>query len=229
MDFHILSSIQKIKPDLLIKNEVIEPSATQITLYKERMSNAPSLSNISFTYQHKKAEEYQQDVNLKKECKKFDFIHMIQMIYYVKDARSTLESFKSCLAPNGKLLIIILSGKSGWINIIKKYEILLHESEGLSLHLCSEDIINMLDTMSVTYETYDIPTSVDITECFIEGSQNGELILDILTEICHFSKNVPSTIKQQIMEDFKSPEFSDKKDGKIFFNTDLIAIIVKNK
>ncbi|XP_075465594.1 histamine N-methyltransferase A-like isoform X1 [Ascaphus truei] len=228
MDLHILSKLQDTFPGHPINNYVVEPSQEHILMYKENASKALNIDNVTFTWHQKTTSEIEQEIKEKNTFKKYDFIHMIQMLYYVKDVPATIEFFHSCLAPDGKLLIIVLSRNSGWNTLYRNHGSRVPANE-MCLGLCSEDVTNILDSMSVKYETYDLPTDLDITECFTEGNMNGELLLDMVTETCCFSKTAPPDLKELIMEDLKSPEFSVKKDGKIFFNTDLKVLVIENK
>ncbi|XP_053554231.1 histamine N-methyltransferase [Bombina bombina] len=229
LDLEILSKIKEEKPDTPILNEVLEPNSEQIKLFKERIANAPNFKNVKFMWHPKTTEEYKQDVKIDNGLRKFDLIHMIQMIYYVKDPYATVKFFMSCLAPKGKLVIILLSRDSHWNALYRKHESLLQPNEGFTLDLHSEDIINVLDSMSAKYQTYKIPSEVDITECFLEGSKNVKGVLDILTEIHDFTNTAPPELKEQIMSDLRSPEFSFENDGRIFVTTDLVAIVAENR
>ncbi|MEE6489116.1 hypothetical protein FKM82_015495 [Ascaphus truei] len=111
IDLQMLSKIQVKYPGVLINNNIVEPSAEQIFCYKERVAKTPDLDNITFSWHKKTSTEYEHQVNEQKEYRKYDFIHMIQMLYYVKDVPATLKFFRSCLSPNGKLLIILVSEK----------------------------------------------------------------------------------------------------------------------
>lgn len=94
------------------------------------------------------------------------------------------------------------------------------------MDLCSEDITAILDTIPVRYETHDIDSYFDITECFVEGSDIGGMLLDAVTEKLHFAETAPADIKAKIMEDLQSPEFSVRRDGKILLDTRVKAIVV---
>ncbi|XP_017595743.1 PREDICTED: histamine N-methyltransferase isoform X1 [Corvus brachyrhynchos] len=111
MDLQILSKIRARYPEATINNEVIEPSADQISKYKERVAQASNLENIKFTWHKETAYEYESRVNAEKKTKKWDFIHMIQMLYYVRDIPATIRYFHSLLESQAKLLIILVSGK----------------------------------------------------------------------------------------------------------------------
>ncbi|KAM4698381.1 histamine N-methyltransferase A-like [Rhinophrynus dorsalis] len=228
IDLQMISKIQARYPGVFINNNVVEPSAEQMFSYKERVAKSPDLKNISFFWHKKTSREFELQVNEAKEHKKYDFIHMIQMLYYVKDVPATLKFFRSCLAPNGKLLIILVSGFSGWSTLWKKYGHRLPLND-MCLYITAGDIADMLSSMGATYTTYELQSDMDITECFVEGDKNGELLLDFLTETCEFTKNAPADLREQIIQDLKSPGCSSAKDGKIIFNNNLSVIVVENK
>lgn len=68
---------------------------------------------------------------------------------------------------------------------------------------------------------------MDITDCFTDGNENGDLLWDFLTETCNFSKTAPPDLRAEIMKDLQEPEFSVKKEGKVFFNNNLSFIVVE--
>ncbi|OPJ79737.1 histamine N-methyltransferase [Patagioenas fasciata monilis] len=109
IDLLILSKVQASYPGVTINNDVIEPSADQISKYKERVAETSSLENIKFTWHEETSYEYESRMNAEKKSKKWDFIHMIQMLYYVKDVPATIRYFQSLLEAQGKLLIILVS------------------------------------------------------------------------------------------------------------------------
>ncbi|XP_027957123.1 histamine N-methyltransferase isoform X2 [Eumetopias jubatus] len=121
IDLQILSKVQIQYPGIHINNEVVEPSAEQIAKYKELVAKTSNLENIKFAWHKETSSEYQNRIIEKKEFQKWDFIHMIQMLYYVKDIPATLKFFHSLLATNAKMLIILVSGISGWDKLWKKY------------------------------------------------------------------------------------------------------------
>ncbi|KAH1184885.1 histamine N-methyltransferase [Mauremys mutica] len=226
IDLQILSKVQAKYPGVTINNEVIEPNDEQILSYKERVAKTPNLENIKFTWHKETSSEYKSRMNEKKEFKKWDFIHMIQMLYYVKDIPATIQYFHSLLEAKAKLLIILVSGTSGWARLWKKYGPRLPLND-LCLYVSSADIKEQLNTIGLKYQVYELPSTMDITNCFIKGNKEGELLLDFLTETCYFSKTASLDLKNEIMEELKKPECSEEKDGKVFFNNNLSAIVIE--
>ncbi|KFP87680.1 PREDICTED: histamine N-methyltransferase-like [Apaloderma vittatum] len=226
IDLQILSKIQARYPGVTINNEVIEPAADQIVKYKEHVAAASNLKNVNLTWHEETATEYQNRMNAEKKSKKCDFIHMIQVLYYVKDIPATIRYFHSLLEKQAKLLIIVVSGTSGWETLWKKYGPSF-PIESLCTYLSSYDIKRMLDSAGLKYQIHELPSHLDITNCFIEGSKDGQLLLDFLTETCDFSKTAPSELKHQVMEQLRKPECSEERDGKVLFNNTLSAIVVE--
>ncbi|XP_009981970.1 PREDICTED: histamine N-methyltransferase isoform X1 [Tauraco erythrolophus] len=226
IDLLILSKVQARYPGVTINNEVIEPSADQIFKYKERVAETSNLENVKFTWHEETAYEYESRMNAEKKTKKWDFIHMIQMLYYVKDVPATIRYFHSLLEAQAKLLIILVSGDSGWEALWKKYASSF-ALDDLSSYVSSANIKRMLESAGLKYQLYELPSHMDITSCFIEGNKDGELLLDFLTETCEFSKTAPPDLKRQIMEELRKPECSEKRDGKVLFNNNLSVIVIE--
>ncbi|NXA24849.1 HNMT methyltransferase, partial [Ibidorhyncha struthersii] len=226
VDLLILSKVQARYPGVTINNDVIEPSADQISKYKERVAETSNLENVKFTWHEETAYEYESRMNAEKKSKKWDFIHMIQMLYYVKDVPATIQYFHSLLEAQAKLLIILVSGTSGWETLWKKYGSSL-PLDDLCLYVSSADIKRILDSAGLKYQLHELPSHMDITSCFIEGNKNGELLLDFLTETYEFSKTAPPELKRQVIEELRKPECSEKRDGKVLFNNNLSVIVIE--
>ncbi|XP_042192142.1 histamine N-methyltransferase [Callorhinchus milii] len=185
IDLQMLYNIQSKHPGLSIHNEVVEPSPDQMSSYKALVTEkSQELKDISFTWNQMTSEEYEKQVKQRNECKKFDFIHMIQMLYYVANVAATIKFFRSLLDTNGKLLIIMNSRKGGWNSLKKTFKSRLPGYDQLLF------IPNLLDEMRVKYQCYEFFGDLDITECFMEGNENGELLLEFLTDVKDFSKTV---------------------------------------
>ncbi|XP_036884675.1 histamine N-methyltransferase isoform X2 [Sturnira hondurensis] len=219
-------AVQAQYPGVPIRNEVVEPSAEQIAKYREVVAKSANLENIKFAWHKETSSEYKNRIMEKKELQKWDFIHMIQMLYYVKDIPSTLKFFHSLLATNAKILIIVVSGTSGWDKLWKKYGSRLPRDD-LCQYITATDLTQMMDELGIKYECHDLPSTMDISDCFIDGNENGVLLWDFLTETCNFNTTAPPDLKAEITKALQEPEFSVKKDGKVLFNNNLSFIVVE--
>ncbi|XP_045154832.1 histamine N-methyltransferase [Echinops telfairi] len=237
IDLQILSKIQAQYPGIHIKNEVVEPSAEQIAKYKELVAKTSNLENIKFAWHKETSSEYQHRVTEKKEHQKWNFIHMIQVVECLTDQLNLSKDLRSHSRQHGIHMgwrqnwpehecLFSYTGTSGWYKLWKKYESRLPRND-LCQYVTSSDLTQILDNLRIRYTCSDLLSTMDISDCFIEGNENGDLLLDFLTETCNFNTTAPMTLKAEIMQDLQEPEFSVKKDGKIFFNNNLSFIVVE--
>ncbi|XP_038645861.1 histamine N-methyltransferase-like [Scyliorhinus canicula] len=216
MDLAILSKIQSQHPGLPIHNEVVEPLPQQISKYKDLVKEKGQGLNISFIWNQLSSEEYVKQNKERKESKKFDFIHMIQMVYYVESIHDTIKYFHSLLETNGKLLII--------------YNPDYTRFRSLSFELAGDhfvpDVQKVLDELRMKYQICKLSFGMDVTECFIEGNENGEHLLDFITHIAHFKKSVSADQKDAVLQQIRQPQFIKEENGQIILNRIMCAIVV---
>lgn len=225
MDLEMFSQLTQRVPGVKVKNEVVEPSGDMLFKYKVLVSKSTNLEHIDFSWNKMTAAEFETHWKEKNLDQKFDFIHMIQMLYYVKDPEATVSFFRSLLSSSGKLVIILVAGKSGWGKLWKTYRAQLCNTE-ISQCVTTGDIKAFLDTKGIQYQNYELPSQMDITECFTEGDEKGELLLDFLTEVLDFSKNASPELKTGIMNLLRQPECSSHVDGKVVFNNTLEVLVL---
>lgn len=226
IDLQIISAVQASYPGVAINNEVIEPSADQILKYKERVAATSNLDNVKFTWHEETANEYESRMKAEKKSQKWDFIHMIQMLYYVKDIPAIIRYFHSLLAAQAKLLIILVSETSGWETLWRKYGSSF-PTDDLCTYVSSANIKGILDSVGLKYKVYELPSYMDITCCFTEGDNDGELLLDFLTETYEFSKTAPPELKHQVLEELRKPGCSENRNGKVIFNNSMSVIMIE--
>ncbi|XP_004563174.1 histamine N-methyltransferase [Maylandia zebra] len=223
IDLEMLSELHKKHPGVTVDNEVVEPSRQQLYNYKVLVSQKPDLDYIKFNWNTMTASEFEEHWKAEKATKKVDFIHMIQMLYYVKDPEATVRFFQGLLGKNGKLLIILVSGKSGWGKLWRTYRAQLCQPD-ISQCVTTGDIKSFLDSKGVRYQSYELPSQMDITECFTEGDEKGELLLDFLTEVLDFSNTASPELRAGVLEMLRHPDCSVESNGKVIFNNNLEAI-----
>ncbi len=118
-----------------------------------------------------------------------------------------------------------VSGESGWARLWQTYRNELSNTE-ISQCVTTGDIKSFLDSERVSYQSYELPSQMDITECFTEGDENGELLLDFLTEVLNFSQTASPELKAGVMELLRHPDCSVESDGKVIFNNNLGVIVL---
>ena len=78
----------------------------------------------------------------------------------------------------------------------------------------------------MSYQSYNLPSQLDITECFTEGDEKGELLLDFLTEVLDFSKTAPPELRAGVMKTLRQPGCSVESNGRVIFNNNLEVIVL---
>ncbi|XP_062390052.1 histamine N-methyltransferase [Sardina pilchardus] len=225
MDLQMFSQMRLKLPSITVTNEVVEPSGDMLFKYKVLVQKTPNLEYINFTWNKMTASEFESHWKESKLDKKFDYIHMIQMLYYVKDPEATVSFFRSLLSENGKLVIILVAGESGWGRLWRSYRAQLCNTE-ISQCVTTGDIRTFLDTKGVPYKNYVLPSQMDITECFTEGDEKGQLLLDFLTEVIDFSKNASPELKAGVLALLRHSDCSKEEDGRVLFNNNLEVLVV---
>uniref|UniRef100_A0A8C9FFG3 Histamine N-methyltransferase n=1 Tax=Pavo cristatus TaxID=9049 RepID=A0A8C9FFG3_PAVCR len=228
IDLQIISAVQASYPGVAINNEVIEPSADQILKYKERVAATSNLDNVKFTWHEETANEYESRMKAEKKPQKWDFIHMIQVkvnnVKVVKDL--AVKSRHELLFFLNVFLMVYLSETSGWETLWRKYGSSFPTDDHCTF-VSSGNIKGILDSVGLKYKIYELPSHMDITCCFTEGDNDGELLLDFLTVTCEFTKTAPPELKHQILEELRKPGCSENRNGKVFFNNSMSVIMIE--
>nr|XP_055072376.1 histamine N-methyltransferase-like isoform X1 [Misgurnus anguillicaudatus] len=219
IDLEMLAQLHMKHPQVKVDNEVVEPSTDMLHKYKGLVSKTPNLDYINFTWNKMTALEFEKHWQEENLGEKMDFIHLIQMLYYVKDPEATVSFFRSLLDEDGKLLISLVSGEGGWGKLLRTYRATHSVTTG--------DIKTFLDTKDIPYSKYVLQSHIDITECFTEGDEVGELLLDFLIDVIEFSKNAPEDLKKGVLDLLRHPDCSNVVDGRIMFNNNLEVLVVE--
>uniref|UniRef100_A0A3Q3MD34 Histamine N-methyltransferase n=1 Tax=Mastacembelus armatus TaxID=205130 RepID=A0A3Q3MD34_9TELE len=225
MDLEIFSELHQKHPGVTVDNEVVEPNSQQLHNYKVLVSQKPDLDYIKFIWNQMTASEFEEHWKEKKMTKKADFIHMIQMLYFVKDPEATINFFHSLLNKNGKLLIIQMTATSGWEKLWQKYRNQLFKGERGPC-VTTGDIKTILDSKGLSYQSYELPSEMDITKCFTEGDEKGELLLDFLTQLVNFSQTAPAELKAGVLDFLRQPDCSVESNGQVIFNNTMEVIVI---
>nr|XP_057937132.1 histamine N-methyltransferase-like isoform X2 [Doryrhamphus excisus]XP_057937133.1 histamine N-methyltransferase-like isoform X2 [Doryrhamphus excisus]XP_057937134.1 histamine N-methyltransferase-like isoform X2 [Doryrhamphus excisus] len=225
IDLEMFSELRLKHPGVTVDYQVVEPSSQQLHSYKVLLAQKSDLDYITFNWNKMTSAEFEEQWKSKQTTKKADFIHMIQMLYYVKDVDATIRFFQSLLDKNGKLLIILVSGESGWGKLWKTFSPQLCMCE-ISQCVTTADVKSFLESEKLKYKSYALPSQMDITECFTEGDEKGELLLDFLTETNRFSRTASPQLKADVLKLLRDPCCSVESNGRVIFNNTLEVIIV---
>ncbi|KAF7642029.1 hypothetical protein LDENG_00265810 [Lucifuga dentata] len=182
-----------------------------------------NLQEIPFVWHNMTSKEYEKQVKEKGNMKKFDFIHMIQMLYYIDDLAETIKFFHSLLKKNGMLMIMHNAPGGGWGILWKKYKNVLTNKSNMDLMV--EEIIFHLNSLGLNYKEHIIPIYVDITDCFTEGNEMGELLLHFLTDQVNFYQSLNPELRAGILDLLRNT-CSTEKNGRVTYRNYISCIIV---
>ncbi|NWT65717.1 HNMTL methyltransferase, partial [Prunella himalayana] len=227
VDLKMIRILQAVHPGVSIDNEIVEPNPQHVAAYKELVNQSPDLQNVSFIWHQLTSLEYEQQVKEKGTQKKFDFIHMIQMLYRVEDIPSTIKFFHSCLDHHGKLLIIILSDSSGWASLWRKHRDCLPATDRGHYVTCS-GVTAVLRALGVRHRVYELPSAWDITPCFAEGDAAGGRMMDFLTGTKDFLGTAPAALRRRLQRALCQPECSSTSEGRVIFSNNLSMIVAES-
>lgn len=225
LDSHMLSVLQTRLPDTPVTADIVEPSSELTDQFKALVAKTAHLQKVPFAWHAMTSGEYEKQVKDKGQIKRFDFMHMIQMLYYVDDCAATIKFFHSLLKENGKLLIIHEAANSGWDKLWKTYKRQLC-TKTISDYLSAGEIKVHLDKLGLVYEERKIPNTFDVTDCFSPDNEQGKLLLDFMTDSTNFQESFSSEVKAGILDLIKN-KCSVQKDGRVLFDCSLSCLLVQ--
>ncbi|XP_037345484.2 histamine N-methyltransferase A-like [Pungitius pungitius] len=224
VDAHILTVLQSTFPSVPITTDVVEGSADLTDSFKALVAKSPNLQKIPFTWHLMTSENYEKQVKAKGDIKKFDFIQMVQMIYYVDDLAGTMAFYHSLLKTSGRLMIMVEAAGSGWDVLWKTYRKELAVG-AITEYRSSAEVIECLKSQGLKYEEHAVPNAFDITECFDPSSETGQRLLDFMTAKDSFWRSFTPEVIAEILDLLRN-KCSTEKDGRVLFNSDLRCILV---
>ncbi|XP_054643508.1 histamine N-methyltransferase-like isoform X1 [Dunckerocampus dactyliophorus] len=224
VDVQMLSLMRSTFSTLPISADIVEGSTELVAKFKGLVTKTDNLRKIPFTWDMMPSEEYMQKTKGRGDVKTFDFIHMIQMLYYVDDLTKTIKFYHSLLKNNGMLMIIIESANSGWDTLWRTFPKELY-NETAFVFRSSSDVLASLKSLGLKYEERFIPYSYDVTECFDPNSKTGQHLISFMTGRENFYQSFTPQVRADILNLLRS-KCSTEKEGKVFFNSEMSCVFV---
>ncbi|XP_068614418.1 histamine N-methyltransferase-like [Brachionichthys hirsutus] len=224
VDVHMLSLLQSAFPAVPISADIVEGRSQLTDNFKALIAKTPNLKEIPFDWHSMSSEDYEKRVKAKGDVRKFDFIHMIQMLYYVDNLANSIKFFHSLLKDNGMLVIVIETANDGWDTLWKTYNKELC-GDSISEYRSSAEVTACLTSQGLEYEEHDVPNTFDITECFEPTSETGQRLLNYMTAKEDFSQFATPETRAGILDLLKA-KCSTEKGGRVMFKAKMSCIIV---
>ncbi|XP_063069616.1 histamine N-methyltransferase A-like [Engraulis encrasicolus] len=224
MDCHMLNILKSKFPSSPLSADIVEPSTDLIGNFKSSVAKDANFQKIPFTWHPVSCADYEKQVKGIKDAKKFDFMSMIQMLYYMDDYVAVIKFFHTLLREKGRLMIIHEAAGSGWGTLWSTFTKDLC-TKSVTKYISAGDIKGELDKMGLKYEEHSIPNTMDISECFVPGSQLGAMLLDFMTDQDSFEKAYSAETKAKILDLLRS-KCCTEKDGRFMFDCSLTALLI---
>ncbi|XP_012685775.2 histamine N-methyltransferase-like [Clupea harengus] len=225
MDSHMLNILQSKFPTTQIDAHIVEPSIALIENFKASVAKSPNLQKVPFAWNAVSCAEYEKQVKDTKDTKRFDFMNMIQMLYYMDDYAAAIKFFHSLLREKGRLMIIHEAAGSSWATLWSTFAKDLC-TKSVTKYISAADVKGKLDKLGLKYEEHSIPNTMDITECFVEGSKLGAMLLDFMTDQDSFQKAYSPEMRAKIL-DLLRDKCSTEKNGRRLFDCSLTCFLIQ--
>ncbi|XP_071063205.1 histamine N-methyltransferase-like [Pseudochaenichthys georgianus] len=200
--------LQSTFPAVPVSADIVEGSSKLTDNFKALVAKTANLQNISFAWHLMNSEDYERQVKAKGDMKTFDFIHMIQMIYYVDNLADTIKFYHSLLKNNG----IVAATNCGSDTLWKAYKKELWV-DSITDWGSSEEVITCLKSLGLKCEEHAIPNAFDISECFNPNSQIGEHLLNFITSKDHFYQSFTPEIRAGMLDVLRTKCSTEKEGG----------------
>ena len=96
----------------------------------------------------------------------------------------------------------------------------------------SANILDSLDRLNIPHvlmpQSHQ-PLQVEVTQCFDEASEDGNLLLDFLTHAVKFRETAPEDLKRRVLECYGSSDISEKKEGTVFVSDNSDTFIINKQ
>lgn len=225
MDVHMLTLLRDAFPAVPISADVVEGSATLVENFKASLAKTAQLGSVPFSWHATTSENYIQQTKANGNVKRFDFIHMIQMICYVNDMAATIRHYHGLLKKNGRLLIIAEAAEGGWDTLWKTLE-KDHRHEPVSEYRSCGEVKTCLHKLGLKYDEHRIQNRFDISECFDPESALGRDLLNFMAADSDFYADFTPEIRAAILDILKNKCSSAQTDGKVMFDGALGCVLV---
>ncbi|XP_071949937.1 histamine N-methyltransferase B-like [Antedon mediterranea] len=157
----------------------IEPVPDHLDEYKQLVAKeADTLKSVTYDWRQQTLDQYRHEVGA---SKKYDVIVSINSVYYFDDVEDSMIYLRDILEDDGILIIVLVSENGMTYRLWDRFP---HLYDASHFHrICSLHLLDVLQKCNIKYDSERIRSDVDLTECFIEGSEDGQYLLDFVSHV----------------------------------------------
>ena len=234
MDIQLLSSsVQHFRqtqtaklPKPKICYNVVEPNSEHIVAFKastsaDGLKALPYVEDTTFKWYQ---ETFQSYAEREHENNTFDVILFIQSIYYVDVERALVECYENKLNETGFILCMVENEGSVLHQFVTSERV--HKYHKTVIRYTTQDVIKVATKHNWSYRKFSVDYSVDVSQCFDEKSEEGNLLLDFFFHVKDCRGTLSKKELSEALHDLKKLCSSENGNGKVFLQPNFGVILI---
>lgn len=175
-DIQIIELLQRLTGEPAMTYVAIEPNPFLRREFEDRTLDG-ALKEVTFDIHPAGIETFQTE-------RRFDFIHFTHSLYHMVDSKSAIRDAVNMLKENG-CLMIVLSAPGGMSELIDTFweeinSVATTDETASRGDVTALAVKETLDQLNLTYAHENFPETIDVSECFQDGSLEGQYLLSFL-------------------------------------------------
>ena len=229
----IAAQLKKTDVKPAIHSLVVEPSSFLLEKFKESVASLPNsltdLARVSFEWQQTTFQEYKQlcAIQDEKSQPSFDFIHFVHSIYYMDAADALQTCFEQQLGEKGAIVCLVQTERSYFPMVQKRFKgRLTFGSEDMVIYT-EEDLAKIAGEKGWKYDVIIQEFSIDVSLCFGEPSEQGDLLFDFLTHQKDFRATADQELIHDLLDFFGEFIVPDENGNKLLRGPEMAAVVIQ--
>ena len=235
MDSQLLSSsVQHFRqnqtaklPKPKICCHVVEPNSEHVAAFKastsaDGLKALPYVEDTTFKW-YQETFHFQTYVEREHEKNILDVILFVQSIYYVDVERALVECYENELSKTGFIMCVVETEESDLQQFTTSGRVRKFHENVISY--TAQDVVKVATKHSWPHQQFSVDYSVDVSECFDEKSEEGNLLLDFF-HVKDFRGSVSNEELAEALCVLKKLCSLEIKHGKVFIKANFGAIVI---
>ena len=205
---------------------VVEPNSEHIAAFKastiaDGLKALPYVEDTTFKWYQ---ETFQSYVEREHEKNTLDVILFIHSIYYVDVEKALVECYENELNKTGFIMCVVEAEESDLKQFVTSQRVSKFHENVTSY--TDQDVVKVANKHKWPYRQFSVDNSIDVSECFDEKSEEGNLLLDFFFHVKDCRGTVPKEELTEALRDLKKLCSSENEYGKVFLKAIFGVIVI---
>ena len=220
-----------VKP--AIHSTVVEPSSFLLEKFKAAVECLPSSltdsARVSFEWQQMTFQEYKKKYASQdqKTWPTFDFIHFVHSIYYMDASDTLLTCFEQQLGEKGAIFCLVQTKESFFANLQERFKGKLTFGTADMIIYTEQDLAKIAADKGWKYDVIRQEFAIDVSLCFGEPSEQGDLLFNFLTHQQDFRATADQELIDEVVDFFGKSVVADETGAKVLIAGMAAVVITK--